>query len=95
MSDLLHKIRCLVEIGDVRISEHGYNAMLDDSLAVRDIIPGLTSGVVLEEYPNYGKGPALLLLQRDRGDNPVHVIWGIPKGSEQPIAPIQRGGLKI
>jgi hypothetical protein len=84
LSELLLKIQRLVETKDVRVSEHGYDAMIDDTLTVREIITGMPSGVLLEEYPNYGKGPALLLLQQDKFDHPIHVVWGIPKGSNRP-----------
>jgi hypothetical protein len=41
-------------------------------------------GSVIEEYPEYPKGPCVLLLQRDREGEPMHVVWGIPKGYSSP-----------
>jgi hypothetical protein len=40
--------------------------------------------IFVEEYPNYPKGSCVFLLQKNRLGNPIHAVWGIPKGSEKP-----------
>jgi hypothetical protein len=71
--------------GDVRISEHGYDELASDGLNVKELLDGIQNSVKVEEYPNYPKGPCVLLLQKDRSGNPVHVVWGIPKGNDKPV----------
>jgi len=51
-----------------------------DGILVRDILKGVAAAVVVEDYPTFGKGPAVLVLQADGEGKPVHVVWGIPKG---------------
>lgn len=84
MNDFVARILSLVASGEVRISEHGYDELADDGLTAREVLAGVSNAVVVEEYPDYPKGPCALLLQRDRAGNPVHVVWGIPRGDNKP-----------
>ncbi len=85
MSELFFQVCRLVDASEVRVSEHGYNELIDDKLTAREVIVGVQDGVVVEEYANYPKGPCLLLLQEDRAGKPIHVVWGIPIGYDKPV----------
>ena len=85
MSDFIERVRDLLRAGDVRISEHGYDELAEDGLTAREVLAGVKKGVVVEEYLNYAKGPCVLLLQKDRAGEPIHVVWGIPKGHDKPV----------
>jgi hypothetical protein len=84
MRHMLERIRELVARREVQISDHGYDELADDDLFVDDILAGLNAAIVVEEYPTYHKGPCVLVLQRDGLDQPVHVVWGIPKDASSP-----------
>ena len=84
MSALWQKLADLIAEGAVRISEHGYDALADDGLTIDEVLSGVPRAVVLEEYPDYPKGPAALVLQLDTEGNPVHAVWGIPRGYNGP-----------
>lgn len=84
ISDTFKKILKLIALGEVRISHHGYDELAEDGLLVREIIAGAKHGKVVEDYPEYPKGPCVLVLQREREGGPVHVVWGIPKGAYSP-----------
>lgn len=84
MSELLEKIRGLVESGTVRISEHGYDELSEDGISVREAVDGIRESAVVEEYAATGRGGAVLVLEYDRDGQPMHVVWGIPTGHESP-----------
>ena len=85
MSDFLRGIRELIDSGDVRISEHGYDRLAEENIFSRDLIANIFKAEIVEEYPDYPKGHCILLLQRDRDGNPVHAVWGIAKGYNKPV----------
>ena len=84
MSETLRRTAELVRKGKVRVSEHGYDEMAEDQILVRDVVGGVASAVLVEDYPDYPKGPRVLLLQKDSKGQPIHAVWGIPAGRSSP-----------
>lgn len=84
MPEFLERIRRLVQSGEVRVSEHGYEEIAEDDISVQEILDGVITGVAVESYPDFPKGHCVLVLQSDREGQPVHVVWGIPAGFSKP-----------
>jgi len=74
----------LIQSKSVRISEHGYDELSDDGLTVKELLNSIEQAQIVEECPDYPKGRCILLLQKDKRGNPVHVVLGIPKGFNKP-----------
>jgi hypothetical protein len=84
MSETLQKIVHLINEGAIRISAHGYDELATDDILVRDVTNSVVTAILVEDYPDYHKGPAVLVLQQDGNGHPIHVLWGIPKGTTSP-----------
>lgn len=84
MSETLKRIRELVGRREIRVSDHGYDELAADGILAREVVDGVDQAQALEDYPEYPKGPCVLVLQRDAAGSPIHVVWGIPKGKTSP-----------
>jgi hypothetical protein len=73
MNNTLVRVQLLAKRGDVQISAHGYDELAADDIFFADVMAGLAAAVVVEDYPEFAKGPSVLVLQRDREGRPIHL----------------------
>jgi hypothetical protein len=84
MSEIFENIRSLIQNGDIFISAHGYDELAQGNILIKEILSGMDKAIVLDDYPYYTKGPCTLVLKYDLNNNPIHIVWGIPKGKTKP-----------
>lgn len=84
MSKTFERIKELVKGHEIKASDHGYDEIAEDHIFIKDIIADADNGIIIEDYPEYHKGPCVLVLEKDRDARPIHVVWGIPRGASSP-----------
>ena len=84
MRRTLGRVQQLLAEDEVRISDHGYDELAADAILAGEVIAGVQQAVVLEDFPDYVKGPCVLVLQHDSAGNAIHAVWGIAQGTTSP-----------
>jgi hypothetical protein len=84
MNRILELVLDLIKRKQVFVSDHGYDELAEDNIFVGEILDGAFEAIMVEDYPDYPKGPCVLVLQKDSQGKPIHVVWGIPKGEVSP-----------
>ena len=84
MSQILAIVQGLLKRREYLVSRHGYRELEADDILLDEVLTGIQSAVVVEEYPDSRKEPSVLVLQRDRNGLPIHVMWGVPKHNGTP-----------
>ena len=84
MSRTFELILDLIDRKEIMVSDHGYDELAEDDILVKEVLDGASAALMVEDYPDYPKGPCVLMLQKDSQDKPIHVVWGIPRGEGSP-----------
>ncbi|CEJ89123.1 conserved hypothetical protein [Hyphomicrobium sp. GJ21] len=68
----------------VRVSAHAFARCSKRGILTTEVIFGAAVGSPIEDYPDYHVGPAVLVLQYDGTNLPIHALWGLEKGTTEP-----------
>jgi Domain of unknown function (DUF4258) len=69
-------LREAIAAGRVVVSRHGAREAADDDLVLGEIYDAVvTSGEILEAYPNAYPTPSCLVLGFNTIDDPIHSVW--------------------
>lgn len=88
VSQIADSIRQFAAARNVVISQHAASRIRKRGILLAEIIGGAAFGEVIEDYPDFHKGPALLMLQHDGSGAAFHVVWGIEAGTTEPAVVI-------
>jgi hypothetical protein len=84
VSETLARVKELVRRGEVEASQHGLRELAADGILLADVVSGADAAAAIEDYPEFHKGPSVLVLQRDGSGLPIHVVWGIARRATTP-----------
>jgi hypothetical protein len=68
----------------IRITAHAHVEMVEENIALAEVLEALDNGHVLEDYPEHRRGACCLISGRTVANRPLHVVCT----SSQPIVVI-------
>lgn len=77
-------ICALIAERKVHVTAHAFARCMKRGILTTEIISGAARGLPIEDYPDYHVGPAVLVLQFDSSNLPIHAVWGIEKDTAEP-----------
>lgn len=85
MTTTFDLIKALVRADKIRISQHAFRRLAKHGVSSDDLIASIDQALLLEAYPAYYTGPSALVLHFDALGAPLHAVWGIEKGTTEPV----------
>jgi len=84
MSEILDQVKVAIAAGKWRFSSHAIRELSADGIVMEPLVEAISTAIVVEAYPDYHKGPCVLVLQRDELGQPLHLLWGLPSSFSSP-----------
>ena len=64
-----------IEANRVRITDHADEEAYNDRLSFNEILPSISAGEIIEQYPEDNPYPSCLILSKNVKDEPIHTVW--------------------
>ena len=71
----IKEIRGRINAGEYEISFHAEKERYAEDISIADIETAITTGEILEDYPNDPRGPSCLILGYSQ-NRPIHIVCG-------------------
>lgn len=71
---IAQRIRSLAATEQVRITQHAQQEMTEEGVRLDEVLEALSSGRVLENYPEHRRGPCCLVHGVTRKGRELHVV---------------------
>ncbi len=88
MSDTLDLVKPLAAAGSIVVSVHAHDRFIQNGFTTREVQAGAAAAIVVEDYPDWHKGPGVLVLQLDASGRPIHGLWGLRNCTTEPAVVI-------
>jgi len=74
MNTIFEIIQEQVNNRSIRFTLHAHQKMVAEKISVADLLQALSSAQLLEDYPDYERGPCCLVCGKTKTGRPIHVV---------------------
>ena len=72
--DIVERIRRQAKTGNVRITRHALEEMVEESISFKEALEAIENAKVLENYPEHRRGACCLLMGKTAAERPLHIV---------------------
>ena len=73
-NEILTQIRTLAAQGSLRLTQHAQQEMVEEAIRLDDLLHAISTGRILEDYPDHRRGACCLLHGIDADNRDIHVV---------------------
>ena len=70
----LEQIRAQADVENIRITQHAQQEMAEEDVAFDEVLEGIATGQILENYPEHRRGACCLLNGLTKKARPLHIV---------------------
>jgi hypothetical protein len=74
LHDTVSRIQALASAGAVRVTQHAQQEMVEEAIRLEDVLHAISTGRILEDYPDHPRGACCLLHGVDADNRDIHVV---------------------
>ena len=70
----LNHIKSQASEENIRITQHAQQEMVEEDIALDEVLEAISAGRILENYPEHRRGACCLLYGLSSNDRPIHIV---------------------
>lgn len=70
----LKRIRDQALEQNIRVTQHAQQEMVEDEFTLDDVIEGINTGEIIENYPEHKRGACCLINGLSKEGRPIHIV---------------------
>jgi hypothetical protein len=74
LETVLERIRAQVVAEDIRITQHAQQEMAEEDISLNEVLEAISTGDILENYPQHRRGACCLLNGPTENGYPLHIV---------------------
>jgi hypothetical protein len=74
LDKIIERLRRQVSFGNIRVTLHGHEEMVEDGLTYEEICEAILNGKVIENYPEHQRGACCLVCGQAPSERYIHIV---------------------
>ena len=71
---ILQRIRAQAKKENVRVTQHAQQEMVEEDITFDEVLEAISTGQILEDYPEHRRGPCCLINGITQNGRPLHIV---------------------